>query len=227
MYENLLPRPFLKAGEVLTEQGAQFKGVIMRKFGWISLMLLSLGIAGYAVFAYGFMPLGSMFPPQAPVYQAHAWGIGLHVGAAILAMALGPFQFLAKVRQLMPRAHRWMGRIYLMGVLVGGVSGLYMAQFAHGGMVSVLGFSGLSLLWLYTGLRAYLSIRQRDIVAHRRWMMRNFALTAAAITLRLYLPVIFIAHLPFAETYSAIAWLCWVPNALVMEWVLRRRNATA
>jgi len=48
-------------------------------------------------------------------------------------------------------------------------------------------------------------------------MIRSFALTAAAITLRMYLPLVFLFHWPFSIGYPAIAWLCWIPNALAVE----------
>jgi Predicted membrane protein (DUF2306) len=53
------------------------------------------------------------------------------------------------------------------------------------------------------------------------WCIRSFALTAAAITLRMYLPLIFVFHWPFSTAYPAIAWLCWIPNALAFEVYLR------
>ena len=52
-------------------------------------------------------------------------------------------------------------------------------------------------------------------------MIRNFALTFAAVALRLYLPPVFIFGLPFATSYAIIAWLCWVPNLLVAEWLAK------
>jgi hypothetical protein len=52
-------------------------------------------------------------------------------------------------------------------------------------------------------------------------MIRSFALTAAAITLRMYLPLIFVFHWNFSVAYPAIAWLCWIPNALAAEVYLR------
>jgi hypothetical protein len=52
-------------------------------------------------------------------------------------------------------------------------------------------------------------------------MIRSFALTAAAITLRIYLPLVFVFHWPFSIAYPAIAWLCWIPNALAAEMYLR------
>jgi uncharacterized membrane protein len=141
----------------------------------------------------------------------------------IALIALSPLQFSSRMRNARPELHRWMGRLYLgIGVLVGGVAGLYVAFHAFGGVISSAGFACLALGWLYSGLRAYLAIRARDIVAHRRWMVRNFALTFAAVTLRLYLPVPLAAGLDFESAYRAIAWLCWVPNLVLAEMLFNR-----
>jgi hypothetical protein len=59
-------------------------------------------------------------------------------------------------------------------------------------------------------------------------MIRSFALTLAAVTLRLYLPLSRIAGIPFYDAYVPIAWLCWVPNLLVAEtWLRLRRRGGA
>lgn len=189
----------------------------------VGVALLSLGVAGYAVFAYGFLPLGSIVhPDMRATFETYSLGIYAHIFASALALALGPFQFWAGLRSRRPALHRWMGRLYLgLGVLVGGLAGLFMAWHAFGGLVSQLGFGALALAWLYTGLRAYLAIRAGDISAHRRWMVRNFALTFAAVTLRLWLPASFATGIPFELAYPAIAWLCWVPNLAWAEWRLR------
>jgi uncharacterized membrane protein len=191
----------------------------MRLFGICSLFVLTLGVAAYAVFAYGFLPLGSLLHPDMKAsFLDHATAIYAHIFASTVAMVLGPFQFLAGLRQRFARIHRWMGRAYLgVGVLVGGLAGLYMAAFAFGGIVSKLGFAGLASLWLYTGFRAYRAIRRGEAGEHRKWMVRNFSLTLAAVTLRILLPISQVAGLPFELAYPAIAWLCWVPNLLVAE----------
>jgi hypothetical protein len=58
-------------------------------------------------------------------------------------------------------------------------------------------------------------------------MIRSYALTAAAITLRMYLPLSFALKIPFEIGYPAIAWLCWVPNLLVAELYLQLSNNPA
>jgi hypothetical protein len=196
----------------------------MRTIGWILLCALSIGVAGYGLFVYAFLPLGALVHPEIrPAFEAHPVGILTHVFAAALALLIGPFQFVARLRRAAPGVHRWLGRIYLgAGVLVGGLAGLYMATHAFGGIFSRLGFACLALGWLYTGSRAWLAIRARNVAAHREWMIRNFALTFAAVTLRLYVPIAILSGVDFAAAYAVIAWLCWVPNLLVAQWLISR-----
>ncbi len=188
------------------------------------LVFLSLGVAGYGLVVYGFLPLGiALHPDMRATYEAHPAGIYIHIFASALALILGPFQFSAGLRARYLELHRWAGRLYLgVGVLVGGIAGLYMAALAFGGPVARLGFGCLALLWLYTGLRAYLAVRAGDIAAHRRWMVRNFALTFAAVTLRLWLPAAMVSGAAFELAYPLIAWLCWLPNLWVAERMFNR-----
>jgi len=63
---------------------------------------------------------------------------------------------------------------------------------------------------------------ERRFAAHRAWMIRSFALTFAAVTLRLYLPLLLVVPVPFLTGYAAISFLCWVPNLMVAEAFLKR-----
>jgi uncharacterized membrane protein len=199
----------------------------MATAAYAALILLSLGVAGYALVAYSLLPIGvTVHPDMRPAFEAQRAAIYTHVFAAAVALALGPFQFSARLRARRLALHRWLGRLYLgVGVLVGGVAGLFIAFHAFGGPVARTGFACLALAWLYTGYRAWRAIRARDVAVHRRWMIRNFALTFAAVTLRLLLPLPFAAGLDFATAYAAIAWLCWVPNLVAAEALFIRGTA--
>ena len=193
----------------------------MKLFGMFWFCLLAFAVAGYAVFVYGFLPLGAVLHPDMKQnFLAHPAGIYTHVFACVFAIALCPLQFVRRIRATRPRLHRAIGRAYLgIGVALGGLSGLYMAMFAFGGLAAKAGFACLALAWLYTGLRAYRAIRRGAVQEHRQWVVRNAALTLAAVTLRLYLPASMMAGIPFEVAYPAIAWLCWVPNLAVAELV--------
>lgn len=193
---------------------------------WYLMFVMSLGVSGYAIFAYGFKPLGDfVHPDMKQVFNAHRLAIYLHVFASLVALAIGSLQFSSSLRAEKPHIHRLLGRIYLFfGVLIGGISGLYMAQFAHGGIVSELGFTLLALVWLFTGFMALNCVLKGRIQEHRQWMVRNFSLTFGAVTLRIYLGLGFASGIPFNDFYPFIAWLSWLPNIIIAEYCLVQRQ---
>ena len=183
----------------------------------------SLGFAAYALFAYLARPAGStVHPEMMRVYAQYPVPIMVHVLCSALALLLGPLQFVSSLRTRYPRLHRVAGRVYLgVGVLFGGLAGLFMAFIAFGGIVSTLGFALLACLWLATGFAAFTTARARRFKEHRQWMIRNFALTFAAVTFRAHLGVCFAAGWEFEVFYPVVAWTSWVPNLLVAEAIVR------
>ena len=193
---------------------------------WLIVLLASVGVAAYALFGYTLRPLGSLVHPEMKIaYEANSVAVFAHVFASLVALALGPLQLSPKLRSRNISLHRALGRIYLFGVLIGGIAGLSISRIAFGGFVSMVGFGCLAILWLFTALMALQSIRQKKIDLHRRWMIRNFSLTFAAVTLRIYLGLFFAAAVPFETFYPVLAWISWVPNILFAEWaILSRRD---
>ena len=148
-------------------------------------------------------------------------GLRIHIVASGLALLVGPFQFNRALRRRAPRVHRTMGRIYVAAVMVGGLAGGSIALFSDSGLIAGFGFFALAIAWLSCTVRAYLAVRARDYISHQRWMTRSFALTFAAVTLRIYIPLALAAGVGFADSYPAIAWLCWVPNLVVAQFLVR------
>jgi uncharacterized membrane protein len=226
--EGIAPAPTSAHQEVKPDPRSHLHSNLMRRTGFGALVFLSLGVVGYAIAVYALLPLGAATHPdmRATFESHHRLAFYAHVFGSAFALALGPFQFWARLRASRPALHRWSGRLYLgVGVLVGGMGGLVVAFNAFGGPFARAGFACLAALWLFSGFRAYQAIRSRDIVAHRRWMVRNFALTFAAVSLRLWLPGMVISGVSFHVAYAAVAWLCWVPNAIIAEALFNRKGA--
>jgi hypothetical protein len=89
--------------------------------------------------------------------------------------------------------------------------------------VAGAGFAALALTWLTTTGLAIYEVLAGRIVSHRRWMIRSFALTLSAVTLRIYLPLSDVFSVEFPIAYRTIAWACWLPNLLFAELYLWRR----
>lgn len=193
---------------------------MIRKVGWGVMTVLALFIALYAV-AVLFVP--AMRPPflreRFLVIPVAAF---LHLAGSAVALAVGPFQLNARLRNRFITVHRWMGRSYVTGVLLGGLAALALATMAQTGLPARVGFGLLAVLWLTATGTAYRYIRARNQPLHRRWMIRSYALTFAAVMLRIYLPLSQVYGIPFEPAYQTIAWLCWVPNLVVAEWLILR-----
>ena len=163
-----------------------------------------------------------------PAIQANAflepWLI-IHVAGAATALLLGPAQFFPSLRARYLGLHRWIGRVYVLGCTVGGISGLVLALGASTGSISAAGFGTLAIAWLVATLLAWRRAVERRIGEHQEWMIRSFALTLAAVTLRIYLPIGELLPVPFVAAYQTISFLCWVPNLLLAEMYLLRRRS--
>lgn len=188
------------------------------RMGWAFVALLCVAIAVYSARYL-------MNPPTTPA-EALGNPVGVpwlvvHVAGAVVALALGSFQFLPGLRRGASPPHRWIGRGYVVGCLVGGGAGLILAPGSSAGPVAAWGFGLLAVIWIAVNLLGWRAAVQGRFMEHRRWMIRSWALTLAAVTLRLYLPTVVALDLPFLPWYRAIAWLCWVPNLLAAEVWLR------
>lgn len=210
------------------------------RWSWAWVALSSVAIAAYFVGQYASGSLSELAGRQvglAPVYAARPWPIQIafwvHIVSAGLALAVGPLQFSRRLRAANRLAHRWIGRSYVLASLVGAGSGLVMSMASSVGLLGFFGFGSLSVVWGWATWRGFRAAAyERDFRAHQAWMIRSFALTYGAVTLRLWFALLVLAQLPFttdleavlANAYAPLAFVAWLPNLVVAELMIRRRR---
>jgi uncharacterized membrane protein len=156
----------------------------------------------------------------------------IHVYASIWVLLAGFTQFSKRIQRNNPTLHRAMGYIYVTDVLlITGPAGLLMGFYANGGLLSRIAFVLLAVLWIYFTAMALVKARQKDFKAHRNYMIRSYALTLSALTLRAWKYLITNAYhidpnwvFPPMDVYRVVAWLGWVVNLLFAEWFIRRNK---
>ncbi|THD35144.1 MAG: DUF2306 domain-containing protein [Sphingomonas sp.] len=200
----------------MTEKLAVFYAI-----AWRSLIaLFTVEIATVSVLRY----LTEHMPPPPPIVEnafAHPFLI-LHVVGGVTALLLGPLQFVRFVRTRWPGFHRVTGRLYVIACAIGAPAGFMLALGTTAGPVAVVGFAIPALLWpVFTGL-GWRAAVERRFGDHREWMLRSYAITATAITLRLMLPASALLGYPFYPAYRVIAWLGWITNLAFVEFYIRR-----
>lgn len=194
---------------------------------WIVFAFLAIGIGLYPII-YLIVDMksnGLLGSKSQELLASTVYNIGFyaHIYFGGVALLTGWSQFSKKWRLKYLKTHRTLGKIYIISVLSSGLAGLFIAYYANGGLTAKLGFGILAILWLFTTIMAYQSIRRKQITKHQHWMIRSYALCFAAVTLRLWMPTLpAVLQIGFNEAYIIISWLCWVPNILVAELLIRR-----
>jgi uncharacterized membrane protein len=146
----------------------------------------------------------------------------IHAGLSSIALLIGPFQFWTDKTGRRRSWHKIVGRVYVVCCLLSAPAGFILGLGASAGPLAQAGFVSLAVVWFVVTAMGYWTARNRQFEAHRRWMIRSYAATFAAVTLRLYLPIAPILGFDFMDGYRIISWAAWVPNLLVAEWLLRR-----
>jgi uncharacterized membrane protein len=207
------------------------KGRLARRLarpGWVIMPLACVYIAIFFASRYLTFDPEVYFTQQREAYLEHEVALGVHVLSGMLALLIGPFQFVGRLRRRFVRVHRFMGATYVASATALGVSGLILAPTAYTGLVASAGFTVLGLAMLFTTWTAVRMILAGRYGEHRRWMIRSFSLIMAGVMLRVWAPLYSglaaagIVDFSFETAYAGIAWLCWVPNLLLAIWFTRR-----
>jgi uncharacterized membrane protein len=150
----------------------------------------------------------------------------IHVYASIWVLLAGFSQFSKRLLKRRPVWHRRLGYVYVLNILcITGPASLVMGFYANGGTGSRIAFVLLAVLWLYFTVMALYHARRRNFKTHRHFMMRSYALTLSALTLRAWKYLITnTVELPPMDVYRMVAWLGWVLNLAVAEWMIWREG---
>lgn len=150
------------------------------------------------------------------------YSFNVHILFSIFSLAAGLTQFSNYILKKHKKLHRYVGYAYVIDVLLlAGPSGLIMGFYANGTVWAKCSFVILAVFWIIFTAIAYKKAIDKDFVAHRKWMIRSYALTLSAITLRLLAMILpnWFRMEAFAE-YTLIAWLSWTINLGIAELII-------
>jgi hypothetical protein len=193
-----------------------------------------LRIAAYAIFFYFFYLMVKITLQYVPIsfdvaflqlkqnviaFWWYKLAFYIHVYTSIVVLLVGGLQFVPSLRKHLPLLHKTCGKLYIGLILFAAApSGLVMAVVANGGFWSRVSFVLQSLLWFYFSYYAYITIVKGIVSAHGRYVLRSYALTFSAISLRLIkLFIVTTFALPPLTTYKIVAWAGWLLNLFIVE----------
>ncbi|WP_018341485.1 DUF2306 domain-containing protein [Cytophaga aurantiaca] len=157
-----------------------------------------------------------------------SWKIAfyIHVFTSIFCLIAGFTQFSKSLQTEYPALHRFIGKVYVFNILVINFpAALIMAYYANGLLPTKIAFTILDCLWFWFTLKAFLEVKKRNFKSHENYMIRSYALTFSAITLRTWKLILSsTTDIDPDSLYMINAWLGFVPNLLAAEYYIWMKN---
>jgi uncharacterized membrane protein len=183
---------------------SRFKTVL-----WISLGLTALFV---------FITSEILLVTDYPMYHAYRLQVIAdrhllipHTLAGIFALLIGPINFSSRIRQRHLRLHRILGRIYVISVFIGAFTGIARAA----GRPGLPGTSMQAAAWIVCTTAAFITARNRQIIQHRQWMARSYAVTFTFVSSRaLNLWPRYWSHL--GDTFAAVGVIAFTLASLLL-----------
>ena len=200
---------------------------VIDKIIWYTFGALCVMIGLYPIIYFLIDPhFGLLSSKSQELLNDQLWNIAFygHIVLGGVALLIGWIQFSAKLRNSRIELHRTIGKIYILSVLISGPFGIYIAQFATGGITNVIGFSLSGIVWLMTTVLAFASVRKGKIELHQNYMIYSYAVCFSAVTLRIWLPILIPIMGDFISAYQIVGWLSWVPNLLVAYYIIQKKK---
>jgi len=203
---------------------------MLKKFSFAIFALLAISIGLYPLLYFIIeRTFGLLGSKNEALLADTLWNTGFyaHILLGGVALLVGWIQFNKRIRKKHIKFHRQIGLIYFIAVMISSLAGIYIGYYATGGPIAKSGFIILGIIWFSTTLGAFLAIKNRNILRHQQLMIYSYAACFAAVTLRIWLPLLISWHQgDFIPAYRIVAWLCWVPNILVAFFIVRNLNPT-
>ena len=173
--------------------------------------------------------------PDNPVwqrYESFKWWLLPHGLFGAIVLLFAPLQFSDRLRQRFTKAHRVMGRLYVVGALFCAPLGAYIQYYLERtGMprsFTILALVDAAML-MGTSLLAFVFAYKRKIALHRQWATRSYAVALVFIAGRFVLGVTGL-ETHGIEIVQAIIWSCLalsVPAAdVALNWKDLRAGST-
>jgi hypothetical protein len=145
-----------------------------------------------------------------------------HVLFGAFALLSGPVQFSSRFRSRHVKFHRILGRAYVGSVFIGAVTGIALAV----GRPGLPGTFMQAAAWVVCTTAAFLTARNRQIIQHRQWMVRSYAVTFTFVSSRvLNLWPRYWSHL--GDTFAAVGVIAFtLISLLVVDLGLNWREIT-
>ena len=206
---------------------ANIPSYFLSAFLWIPLLFFSTLLSHNAILYFTHGGEYGILPEKAEALKDIVWKFSfyIHLPAGIICLFVPVISFLGVLVKAGRRIHQMAGKVYVWTtLLIICPTGLYLALYAKGGLITQVGFIVQAvLLWFFT-YKGYLAIQNGDRQAHSSFMIRSYAVATVVLTFRIYHILFFLWKVPYQDNYAISQWLGLFGNAWMAEWIIAYKS---
>ena len=194
---------------------------------WVPVAIFSLLLIYNTLPYFSFSSSFSFIQERSFLFQSHLYTASfyIHIAAGAFCIGASLVQFSGYILKKRKQIHIWSGRIYVFVVLLlGAPTGLYMSFFAKGSFYERALFMFMALFWFFTTYKGLTTILAKNVLAHKHWMIRSYAMAMTAVTFRVYHIIFYLLEWDHLENYEISLWISVFGNMLVAEYFIYRKS---
>jgi hypothetical protein len=203
------------------------KQVFVITFFWLPVAFFSLLLIRNTLPYFSFSKDFSFIQERAVLFlkPVYTYSFYLHIFAGMFCIGTALLQFSSYILKKRKPLHIWAGRVYVMVVLlIGAPTGLYMSFFAKGSFAERGLFMFMAISWFFFTLKGFTSILNKQVLAHKIWMIRSYAMALTAVTFRVYYIIFYLYDVPLTLNYEVSLWISVIGNLMIAEYIIYRKS---
>lgn len=196
-------------------------------FFWLPVIFFSLLLIRNTLPYFSFSTAFSFIQERAVLFLQPAYKVSfyIHIFAGMFCIGTALLQFSSYLLKKRKQIHIWSGRVYVLVVLLlGAPTGLYMSFFAKGSVAERGLFMFMALTWFFFTLKGFTTVLQKNILAHKIWMIRSYTMAMTAVTFRVYYLILYLFDVELTQNYAISLWMSVVGNLIIAECIIWQRT---
>lgn len=190
---------------------------------WIPVVLFSLLLVKNTIPYFTFSSNFSFIQERTLLFlkPVYTYSFYIHILAGMFCILAALTQFSTFILKKRKAIHIWMGKIYVVVVLlIGAPTGLYMSFFAKGSFWERMLFMFMAMYWFYSTAKGLQTIKVKNVLAHKNWMIRSYSMALTAVTFRIYHIMFYYFGIDHLHNYEISLWISVLGNMLVAEYFI-------
>jgi len=187
---------------------------------WIPIVFFSVLLAHNAMLYFTHGGEYGILPEKTLAREDFWWNVSfyIHLPSGVICLLAPIFLFSQRYFKKALNLHQRIGKLYVwITLLLVCPTGMYLALYAKGGLITQVGFMLQGILLAVFTWKGYQAILAGNKSDHMQYMIRSYAVVTVVLSFRIFHILFFLWKVPYQDNYAISQWLGLTGNMLFAE----------